>query len=29
MKIISAEFLKSVDDIKQCPVLDLPEFAFF
>jgi len=29
MKIISAEFVKSVADIKQCPILDLPEFAFF
>lgn len=29
MKIISAEFLKSVVDINQCPNLDLPEFAFF
>ena len=29
MKIISAEFIKSVVDIKQCPNLNLPEFAFF
>ena len=29
MKITSAEFIKSVADIKQCPNLDLPEFAFF
>lgn len=29
MKIISAEFIKSVADIKQCPNLNLPEFAFF
>ena len=29
MKITSAEFLKSVADIKQCPDLNLPEFAFF
>jgi len=29
MKIISAEFIKSVTDIKQCPDLNLPEFAFF
>jgi GTP-binding protein EngB required for normal cell division len=29
MKIISAEFLKSVADIKQCPNLNLSEFAFF
>ena len=29
MKIISAEFIKSVVDIKQCPSLNLPEFAFF
>ncbi len=29
MKITSAEFLKSVADIKQCPNLNLPEFAFF
>ena len=29
MKISSAEFIKSVIDIKQCPNLDLPEFAFF
>jgi GTP-binding protein len=29
MKITSAEFLKSVADIKQCPVLNFPEFAFF
>lgn len=29
MKITSAEFIKSVVDIKQCPDLKLPEFAFF
>ena len=29
MKITSAEFIKSVADIKQCPSLNLPEFAFF
>ena len=29
MQIKSAEFIKSVADIKQCPNLDLPEFAFF
>lgn len=29
MKITSAEFIKSVVDIKQCPNLNLPEFAFF
>ena len=29
MKIVSAVFLKSVVDIKQCPDLNLPEFAFF
>ncbi len=29
MKIKSAEFIKSVADIKQCPNTDLPEFAFF
>lgn len=29
MKITSAEFVKSVVDIKQCPDLNLPEFAFF
>ena len=29
MKITSAEFIKSVADIKQCPNLNLPEFAFF
>ena len=29
MKITSAEFIKSVADIKQCTNLDLPEFAFF
>lgn len=29
MKIKSAEFIKSVTDIKQCPDLNLPEFAFF
>ncbi len=29
MKITSAEFIKSVVDIKQCPDLNLPEFAFF
>ena len=29
MKITSAEFIKSVADIKQCPDLNLPEFAFF
>ena len=29
MKISSAEFIKSVADIKQCPNLNLPEFAFF
>ena len=29
MKIKSAEFIKSVADIKQCPELNLPEFAFF
>lgn len=29
MKIVSAEFVKSVADIKQCPILGLPEFAFF
>ena len=29
MKISSAEFIKSVVDIKQCPNLNLPEFAFF
>lgn len=29
MKIISAEFIKSVIDIKNCPNLNLPEFAFF
>ena len=29
MKIISAEFIKSVVDIKQCPNLNLPEFSFF
>ena len=29
MKITSAEFIKSSPDIKQCPNLNLPEFAFF
>ena len=29
MKIFSADFLKSVVDIEQCPNLNLPEFAFF
>ena len=29
MKIASAKFIKSVPDIKQCPNLNLPEFAFF
>ena len=29
MKITSAEFIKSVADIKQCPNLNLPEFVFF
>ena len=29
MKIASAEFIKSVADIKQCLDLNLPEFAFF
>ena len=29
MKITSAEFIKSVVDIKQCSNLNLPEFAFF
>ena len=29
MRIISAEFIKSVADIEHCPILDLPEFAFF
>jgi len=29
MKITSAEFIKSVADTKQCPNLNLPEFAFF
>ena len=29
MKITSAEFIKSVPDISQCPKLNLPEFAFF
>lgn len=29
MKITSAEFIKSVVDIKECPNLNLPEFAFF
>ena len=29
MQIKSAEFIKSVADIKQCPNLDLPEFVFF
>jgi len=29
MKITSAEFIKSVADIGQCPNLNLPEFAFF
>ncbi len=29
MKIKSAEFIKSVTDITQCPNLNLPEFAFF
>ena len=29
MKISSAEFIKSVVNIKQCPNLNLPEFAFF
>lgn len=29
MKIISAEFIKSVPNIRQCPDLNLPEFAFF
>ena len=29
MKITSAEFIKSVPNIKQCPDLNLPEFAFF
>ncbi len=29
MKIKSAEFIKSVADIKECPNLKLPEFAFF
>jgi len=29
MKIASAEFIKSVADINQCPNLHLPEFAFF
>lgn len=29
MKIISAEFVKSIAKIDQCPDLNLPEFAFF
>ena len=29
MKIISAEFIKSVAKIDQCPDLNLPEFVFF
>lgn len=29
MQIKLVEFIKSVADIKQCPNLDLPEFAFF
>ena len=29
MKITSAGFIKSVVDIKECPNLNLPEFAFF
>lgn len=29
MKISSAEFIKSVINIKECPQLELPEFAFF
>ena len=29
MKILSAEFIKSVADVKQCPSLNLTEFAFF
>ena len=29
MKITSAEFIKSSPNIKQCPNLNLPEFAFF
>ena len=29
MKIISSEFVKSAAEIKQCPNLNLPEFAFF
>ena len=29
MKISSAEFIKSVANINQCPNLELPEFAFF
>jgi len=29
MKITSAEFIKSVPNIEQCPDLNLPEFAFF
>ena len=29
MKVVSAEFIKSVADIWQCPNLHLPEFAFF
>jgi len=29
MKITSAEFIKSVVDIDQCPKSNLPEFAFF
>ena len=29
MKITSSEFIKSVAEIKQCPNLNLPEFAFF
>lgn len=29
MKITSAEFIKSVVEIRQCPNLNLPEFAFF
>ena len=29
MKISSAEFIKSAANINQCPILNLPEFAFF
>lgn len=29
MKIVSAEFIKSVAKIDQCPDLNLPEFVFF